>query len=526
VADICKDYLSHPKAIQACKFFESLTLIGDYSGEQWRLEDFQRDWISELYGTRNEDGSRQKSTVSLWMPRGLGKTQQAAGVALYELCMGQDGREVYAAAPDREKAGRIYKAMAQMIRANPFLDDLCMCSDHYMRIKIPSKHSTFQSLAANEGQGNSLAPSTLVCDEMHLWRSRDLYDALVSGGHKRKEGSFLQIQISTAGNTKSGLAWELYSYAKKVRDGEIINPNYLVRIFETPEEADWTSEEVWRQAMPCSYVNFKTISQECEVAKHIKHKEFSFRQLYLGHWLEHADRTWLDLEEWRACADAYTEDDLIEEPAIMSLDMSRVTDLTSIVLYFPQSKRLLTWSFLPSEDIAKREEKDKVPYRTWAKPENGYLILTKGKKINHEEVAEKINELLGRFDVEQFVADPALLSLICPYLDRQPETYKQTYEYLNPPCQKLELLISNKQIRHSNNPLLNWCVGNVVVIPDKQERIFPSKKRSRGRIDPVVALLMAIGVSMGDEPEQDINKLWANVENYQIDLSPETKRQS
>lgn len=516
-------YLTHPKAIQACRFFESLTLIGDYSGERWRLEDFQRDWISELYGTRNEDGTRRISTVSLWMPRGLGKTQQAAGVALYELCMGMDGREVYAAAPDREKAGRIYKAMAQMIRANPFLDAMCQCSDHYMRIKVPSKHSTFHSLAANEGQGNSLAPSTLVCDEMHLWRSRDLYDALVSGGHKRKEGSFLQIQISTAGNTKSGLAWELYSYAKKVRDGEIVNPNYLVRIFETPEEADWTSEETWRQAMPCSYVNFKTIAQECEVAKHIKHKEFSFRQLYLGHWLEHADQTWLDLEEWRACAEDYTEDDVLDESCVMALDMSSVNDLTAIVLYFPSSKRILTWSFLPSEGIAKREERDKVPYQTWAG--QGHLVLTAGKKINHEEVATKINELLGKYQVEQFVADPALLSLIAPHLDRQPETYKQTHEYFHPPCQQLELLISNKEIQHNNNPLLNWCVGNVVVVKDKQDRLFPAKKRSRGRIDPVVALLMAIGVTMGEETE-DINTLWANAQNYQISLSPETEVES
>ncbi len=36
---------------------------------------------------------------------------------------------------------------------------------------------------------------------------------------------------------------------------------------------------------------------------------------------------------------------------------------------------------------------------------------------------------------------------------------------------------------------------------------------------------MAIGVSMGDEPEVDINKLWANAENYQISLEPEKREE-
>jgi phage terminase large subunit-like protein len=41
------------------------------------------------------------------------------------------------------------------------------------------------------------------------------------------------------------------------------------------------------------------------------------------------------------------------------------------------------------------------------------------------------------------------------------------------------------------NELLTWCVSNVMAPTDDHGNIFPSKKRSRGRIDPVMAALNA-----------------------------------
>jgi phage terminase large subunit-like protein len=35
-----------------------------------------------------------------------------------------------------------------------------------------------------------------------------------------------------------------------------------------------------------------------------------------------------------------------------------------------------------------------------------------------------------------------------------------------------------------------WCVSNVVVHRDGKDNIYPVKKKSRGRIDPVIAALM------------------------------------
>ena len=57
------------------------------------------------------------------------------------------------------------------------------------------------------------------------------------------------------------------------------------------------------------------------------------------------------------------------------------------------------------------------------------------------------------------------------------------------------------------NPLMTWCVSNVVVQRDNKDNIYPTKRRSRGRIDPVIATLLARKLASGpveeaaDDPE-------------------------
>jgi Phage Terminase len=47
----------------------------------------------------------------------------------------------------------------------------------------------------------------------------------------------------------------------------------------------------------------------------------------------------------------------------------------------------------------------------------------------------------------------------------------------------------------SDHPVLNMCANNTVIVLDDAGNRKPSKKRSVGRIDGIVALAMAIGVA-------------------------------
>ena len=59
----------------------------------------------------------------------------------------------------------------------------------------------------------------------------------------------------------------------------------------------------------------------------------------------------------------------------------------------------------------------------------------------------------------------------------------------------LEALVQDKRVNHDGNPVLRWMMGNVVAKLDAKDNIFPRKERYENKIDGVVALIMALGIS-------------------------------
>ena len=77
----------------------------------------------------------------------------------------------------------------------------------------------------------------------------------------------------------------------------------------------------------------------------------------------------------------------------------------------------------------------------------------------------------------------------------------QTYAGMSSGCTALEAAVLAGQVDAGANPLMEWCVGNVVVQRDGKDNIYPVKRKSRGRIDPVVALAIAWNLAIRTPPE-------------------------
>jgi phage terminase large subunit-like protein len=71
-------------------------------------------------------------------------------------------------------------------------------------------------------------------------------------------------------------------------------------------------------------------------------------------------------------------------------------------------------------------------------------------------------------------------------------TMNQGIGTISEPAKSLERRMRAEKIRHGGNPLFRWSAGNVMVKVDENENIKPIKSKSTGRIDPIVAAIMAI----------------------------------
>ena len=73
-----------------------------------------------------------------------------------------------------------------------------------------------------------------------------------------------------------------------------------------------------------------------------------------------------------------------------------------------------------------------------------------------------------------------------------------------PAVDRLEALVEEGKLRHGNHPVLTMAAGNAKCERDAAGNRKLSKLRSTGRIDPLVALTMAIGVAARPAPVIDV----------------------
>jgi phage terminase large subunit-like protein len=78
--------------------------------------------------------------------------------------------------------------------------------------------------------------------------------------------------------------------------------------------------------------------------------------------------------------------------------------------------------------------------------------------------------------------------------------FRTTTQNLSPAINELDAAMRAGRLRHDGNPVLGWCIGNVVGQEDRRGNLFPTKQRD-GKIDAAVALLMGIGRAQASETD-------------------------
>ena len=101
---------SEAHANRAVRFFESLKHTkGQFSGQPFTLLPWERQIIRDVYGTLKADGTRQYKFIYVEIPKKNGKSELAAGAALYQLFAdGEKSGEIYGCAADRDQAGLVF----------------------------------------------------------------------------------------------------------------------------------------------------------------------------------------------------------------------------------------------------------------------------------------------------------------------------------------------------------------------------------------------------------------------------------
>lgn len=495
-------YFDARAAYNVIRFFETeiVHIKGPLAGKPLKLERWQRRFLRRLYGwKRRDDGTRRYRTVFLFVPRKNGKSFLGAGIALYGLVAdGESGAECVSAAVDREQAKVIFDVAKAIVQRNPRLSKICTVYAKTIVVhKTASKYSVLSADVENKHGSN---PSTIVFDELHTQPNGNLVEVLETGTGARAQP--MLVFFTTAGHDKNSVCYEYYQKAKAVAKDPWRDPSFLSILYEAVEDPQnpdfWKDPRVWKAANPnygisINPVNFlNAFNRACEN----KRLENSFKRLYLNIWTEQEER-WLPMDQWAAGAEPYFSDDILEDlSCVGGLDLSTKSDLTAFVLVFRDSDGvhyIKPWFWLPKENILKKEKRDNVPYREWAK--QGLLDLLPGDIIDYAYIRKVINKLSERYSIHEIGFDPYRAEQIAVQLEQDGFDMievRQGYPKLSEPCKELESLLEANKIKHNGHPILHWMASNVAVEENNYGEIRPDKTRKKQRIDGISALINAL----------------------------------
>jgi phage terminase large subunit-like protein len=489
---------SKERAGRAIRFIEKLKHTkAPYRGKPFVLAKFQKKIIEELFGTVNDDGTRQYRKAYIEMPRKGGKSELAAGIALYTLFDGEGGDEVYGCAGDRDQASIVFDVAAEMVRLGD-LSNRFKIIDTRKRIVYPAKGSFYHAISAEAATKHGYNATAVIFDELHVQPNRHLWDVMTTSGGTRKEP--LIFAITTAGFDRNSICWEQHAYAEAVLKGVVADPSFYPVIYSAPENADWKDEKVWAACNPAlgdfrSIEEMRSLFREAEQTPAL---ENTFRRLYLCQWTQQEKR-WMPIEAWDATAGAVDPAALEGKACYAGLDLASTSDIAAFVATFPDGDGFSTLGrfWIPEENVAARVKKDRVPYDVWIR--EGLISTTPGNVIDYRTIYHDIVEMRERFDIREIAYDRWGATQLVQELEGEGFTmvpFGQGFASMAAPTKELMALVLSKKLHHGGNPVLRWMANNMVVRQDPAGNLKPDKGKSTEKIDGMVALIMGLDRAM------------------------------
>lgn len=475
---------------------------GIHAGKPFRLRPWQRAIVKELFRT-DRRGKRRVRLGLLSMGRKNGKTGFASALALAHLAGPEAiaGGQVLSGAADRAQAALIYSAMKSMALASPELSGRIIFRDFRKEAEDVETGSTYQALSSDARKAHGLSPHFWVADELAQWRGRDLLDALRTGSGAHAEP--LGLVISTRSPDPDNPLEELIRYAADVDEGRIKDDTFRAFIYTAPLDADPWVKATWKLANPAlgDFNDTQNIKVLANQAQRIPSTEPSFRAYTLNQPVALDDR-WLSPADWDRCI-------AVPEPegeCWGGLDLAAgPADLTAFTLFWPKTGALKTWAFLPSTLLDEKAREDNAPYRVWQKA--GHIIEVPGRTVDRAWLGAWIKRQTEALPLRKIASDRWMLDDLRAQFAREGidlplDPHGAGYKDVSPSLTAFEALILAGQIAHGGNPVLRWAAANACIESDPAGNRKLSKLRSRGRIDPIVSAVYAVGLASRTAPKR------------------------
>lgn len=448
-------------------------------------------WMNIMGFKIKTTGFRRFRIAHIEIARGNAKSAMASQCALYFLALDNpNGNQISTVATKKEQARIVLdSARAMALKNSSFLKHTGVKVLAHA-IAHPKSNSVLRSLASEHKGLDGLNDVLAVLDELHAMK-RDTFEVVTSGMSKRTDS--LTLCITTAGQDVHSVGHSQSSYAKKVCLGDVDDSQFFAVVYTLDEGDDWEDESVWLKPNPNLGISVDVVTLRAKINKGIETPADvpNIKIKHMNLWIAEA-QAFYDQQVWDKCYDPNLKlEDFFGKTCRTGLDLASHIDITSHAILMREKDGYAIWdkSYLPEETI--RMAKNMLYDDCVAK---GFLISTPGAAINYDFIRNEAEELAKKIKIAECLYDAWNATETAQKLSNKIEMVKiaMNVANLSEPMKKLDALMRAGKLRHNGSPLLRWCLGNVVAKEDHNGNVFPRKSHTKLKIDPIIAILMAL----------------------------------
>jgi phage terminase large subunit-like protein len=285
-------------------------------------------------------------------------------------------------------------------------------------------------------------------------------------------------------------------------------------LYVADESLDLDDPVAWKAANPAlgSFRSLEDLEEQAKQAKRMPSQEASFRNLCLNQRIS-LESLWLSPNLWKENSKAPDLDLFRTKEVHFGLDLSRLDDLTAAVASVKDDDgfiHVLPFVFSPAATLEARASRDRAPYVQWTK--DGKMIAPHGKTLDYDWLCEFLKKECAdwniatinfdRWRIENFKKAAENTGFA---MDAQWYEVGQGYKDFSPRLEKVNELLLHGKIRHGGHPLLNMAAGNAIVVPDLSNNIKLDKSKATQKIDPLIAMVMAVYACASVDVEIDVD---------------------
>lgn len=512
------DPLFPSEAEEALDVFGALRMV-DATGSPLMSETV-RDWVNQfvaaIFGAYDPDeGRRMVSEFMLLISKKNGKSTIAAGIMLTALILNwRPSGEFIILAPTKEIADNSYIPIRDMVRADEELSALLKVQDHLRTVTHHQTNATLKVVAADSETVSGKKAIGVFIDELWVFGKRANAEAMLreaTGGLASRPEGFIIWATTQSDAPPAGVFRQKLMYARKVRDGEIVDKSFLPVLYEFPKAMlDAGSHRDFSNAY-ITNPNLGLSVDEPFIERGYAQAQMDGEESFRGFLAKHlnveiglallSDR-WAGADYWerQASSECRSLEDLIERCEVIDIgiDGGGLDDLLGFAAVGRErdTRRWLVWTHAWAHPSVLERRKAEAPrIRDFA--QDGHLTLVERIGDDVDQIAELVAQVEEAGLLDQVGLDPVGIGAILDALEARdiPREkiggVKQGYT-LGGAIKTAERKLAEGGLWHGGQPMMAWCCGNARVEPRGNAILITKQASGSAKIDPLMALFNAV----------------------------------